>query len=312
MTEQGVGAHPPGFRIRTAGPEDLAACHDLWRDGLNDYLERQGRVGIPKENPGLTRLHAHTMATDPDLFAIAEGADGVPLGFGSAVRRDRLWFLSMLFIRPGVQTSGIGRAILEHLLPGPAEADLVLGTAADSGQPISNGLYAAYGIPPRIPLFNLVGRVERPEALEPLPAGIDAAAGEGAPPEDAEVEALDREVLGFTRPQDHAFLRAEGRTRFVYRDGAGSLVGYGYTSALGRVSAVTVHTSDLLAPVLGHLLTVIEPRGASATWAAGDSPEVFRSLVRAGLRIDDLPINLCWSTPFADWSRAIPISPGLL
>jgi hypothetical protein len=36
------------------------------------------------------------------------------------------------------------------------------------------------------------------------------------------------------------------------------------------------------------------------------------ALLRAGLWIDGFPVLLCWSRPFADFSRYVPISPGLL
>ena len=47
-------------------------------------------------------------------------------------------------------------------------------TATDSAQPISNALYASYGLVPRMPFLNLIGLPERPEAFEPLPSGVVA------------------------------------------------------------------------------------------------------------------------------------------
>jgi hypothetical protein len=35
-------------------------------------------------------------------------------------------------------------------------------------------------------------------------------------------------------------------------------------------------------------------------------------LLRAGFRIDSFPCLICWDRPVADFSRYIPISPGLL
>jgi hypothetical protein len=35
-------------------------------------------------------------------------------------------------------------------------------------------------------------------------------------------------------------------------------------------------------------------------------------LLRAGLRLEGFPVLLCWTRPFADFSRYLPISPGLL
>lgn len=304
------------FRIRPATAADLPACAAVWRDGLNDYLGRQGRYEVPAENPGLGRLHAHALATDPGTFVVAEDEAARIVAFGSAVRRERLWFLSMLFVLPGLQERGLGRMLIERLLPADSDG-VILATATDSGQPVSNGLYASYGMVPRAPLFNLVGRPGRPDALPPLPAAItvermDAGTEAGDPAAVADVDDLDAAVLGFRRPVDHGYVRAEGRARFVYRDGAGVPVGYGYASEVGRIGPVTVLDPGLLGAVVGHLMAAVQPRGASAIWVGGGADETFSALVRAGLRIEDLPVLVCWTEPFIDLARAIPISPGLL
>ena len=71
--------------------------------------------------------------------------------------------------------------VLERI--GPSARAGVRATATDAGQPIANGLYGGLGMVPRLPLFNLVGRPERPDALVPLPAGIRAElTARGVPP----------------------------------------------------------------------------------------------------------------------------------
>ena len=56
----------------------------------------------------------------------------------------------------------------------------------------------------------------------------------------------------------------------------------------------------------------MEPRGALALWVPGDAGETFEMLLRCGLRIDGFPLLVGWSRPFADFSRYVPVSPGLL
>ena len=86
--------------------------------------------------------------------------------------RERLWFLSMLFVRPGLQGAGLGRALLARVAPADGEASF-RATATDSAQPISNALYASAGIVPRIPLLNLIGLPQRPgRRSAALPSGI--------------------------------------------------------------------------------------------------------------------------------------------
>jgi len=322
-SDRETGPAAAAQRIRPATVDELPTCAAIWREALNDYLGPLGQPEIPDDLGPILRLYTHLRSTDPTTFVVAErtdGEDGPTIdGFASVVNRGRLWFLSMLFIRPAAQGVGLGRRLLEAVRP--SGDDRIRSTATDSAQPISNGLYASLGIVPRIPLFRLVGRADRPAELPALPGDIAVATfeeigadrdGIGSSALMSEVNGLDREVLGFERPVDHAFLDAEGRRGFLYCHRDGAARGYGYTSETGRVGPVVVADPELLAPVVGHLVTAVEPRGAFGVWAPGPAGAAMVALLRAGFRIDGFPTILCWDQPFADWSRALPISPGLL
>ncbi|HYK96378.1 MAG TPA: GNAT family N-acetyltransferase [Candidatus Dormibacteraeota bacterium] len=306
-----------GITFRPAAEADLLDCHRVWRDALDAYQAPMGIPPMPDDNPGLRRLHRHAHATDPSRFMVAERR--TPLGgsrvvaFGSAMERGPMWFLSMLFVEPREQARGLGRALLEQLLPADP-ATRALATCTDSAQPISNGLYATFGIVPRLPMFNLVGRPAADFPWPPLPAGIRAelVAEPGAMSDGAELGALDRALLGFDHPQDHRFVQAEPRHLFAFRDGSGALAGYGYAGDIGRVGPIAVRDARLLAPVLGHLLTTVVPRGASAVWLPGAAGEAIVGAIKAGLRIEGFPVLAGWSRPFADFSRYVPTSPGLV
>jgi len=305
---------------RAAGPDDLAACGSIWREALNDDMVRLRLPEIPDELGSIGRLHAHVQATDPARFVVAT-RDGRSVGFASATVRGAVWFLSMLFVLPAEQGRGIGRALLARIMP-PDGDGTILATCTDSAQPISNALYSRFGIVPRMPLLSLTGRPTRPEALEPLPAGVSAVpftriadgppGGPGHRELTATVDGLDAEAAGFAHPQDHRFLRLERRTGYLYRADDGRVLGYGYASEVGRVGPVAVRDEALVGPILGHLLTVIEPRGASAVWVPGHADRAIVALLRTGLRFDGFPVLVCWSAPFADFRRYLPISPGLL
>ncbi len=311
-----------GIGLRPATEADLPACEETWRDGLNDYLLPLGQMEIPPDNPALRQLHAHMLGSDPDLYWVAtrpddESGEDRVIGFASAVRRGSVWFLSMLFVRPGEQRAGLGKALLGRVLPRPGD-DAALVVATDAAQPISNALYASHGMVPRMPMFNLVGRPTRTDALPPLPGGVVPVRFDGSAPAerdhvlDAELAELDRAVLGFDHVEDHAFLRRQGRIGFGYRDGAGNLRGYGYTSELGRMGPIAVRDGDLQAPVVANLLDAVIPRGASAIWVPGHAGPTLEMLLQAGLRIEGFPVLMCWSRPFADFARYLPASPGLL
>jgi GNAT superfamily N-acetyltransferase len=298
--------------IRNATVDDLGACFDIWRDGLNGYMVPLNQPPIPAEVTSVSRLHRHLLTTDPELFVVAcRRGDGRIVGFGAAVRRSQVWFLSMLFVAPGAQNRGVGRALLERLLPAD---DAVLATATDTAQPVSNALYARLGIPPRLPLFSVVGRPERGDAFAALPQGIDVVPFAQLPDDNvaATIATLDRDVLGYTHSRDHEFAVAEGRRGYLFCARGGDPVGYGYTSEVGRIGPIAVRDPALLASVVGHLASAIVPRGASAVWVPGAAGETLAALLDAGFRLEGFPVLLCWSRPFADFGRYLPISPGLL
>jgi GNAT superfamily N-acetyltransferase len=328
-----------GHVFRQATDDDLVTCARIWRESLNDYLGRLAQHEIPDDLGPILRLYGHLRTTDPTTFLIAEAAPSARDGgsrpgpidaFVVAIRRDQVWFLSMLFVRPGAQGKGLGRALIAAVAPDPGSWSGARATATDSVQPISNGLYASLGMVPRVPLLRLVGRPERPGVFAPLPAGVEAIAfaeigddtpagapdgasdGLGQAALAAELAALDREAAGFTRAVDHDYNAAEGRVGFLYRDRDGSAIAYGYTSEAGRVGPIAVRDPALLGPVLGHLIHAVQPRGAFGIWVPGTAGEAVVPLLRSGFRLDGFPVLLCWDRPFADLARYVPMSPGLL
>ena len=314
------------LRYRPVRPEELTRCAEIWRDAINDYIVRLGQFEIGNETGPLIRLYRHVSATDGERFVVAtqrmtgSGEERV-VAFISALVRERLWFLSMLFVDPTVQAAGVGRALMARVMPAP-DSGMVMATATDSAQPISNALYASYGIVPRMPLLNFIGLPERDDVFEALPSGVTPVPFEtiaAGPPDgpghrelsDA-VDGLDRELLGVAHPMDHRYLGTESRRGWLYRGPDGATLGYGYATEAGRVGPIAVRDGALLNPVLGHLMSAIRPRGAFALSLPGSADRAIVPVLRAGFRLDQFPVLLCWDQPFADFSRYLPISPGLL
>ena len=329
---------------RPAGADEMETCAGIWRTSINDYTIRLGQGEIPPELNPIVRLFTHLRATDPERFIVATlpgssassvATDAVPtdpaadpvappaervVAFAAAVSRERIWYLSMLFVLPELQGAGVGRRLLAHVLPD--DPDVARATATDSAQPISNALYATYGIVPRMPLLNLSGLPERPESFGVLPSGVvptpfetlvaGAPGGEGHRRLSDAVDALDRELLGTSHPMDHRFLRSESRWGYLYHGPDGAALGYGYAGEAGRLGPIAVRDETLLGPVLGHLTSAVTPRGAFATWVPGAADRAVVALLGAGFRLHRFPVLLCWDRPFADFARYLPISPGLL
>ena len=303
------------IRFRVAAAADLPTCAAIWRSSINDYTRRLNQPDIPDDLGPILRLYGHLRATDPDRFVLAEtpAGDGTPrtVGFVAAVRREPLWFLSMLFIEPDQQGAGLGRELLRRVMP--READAALATCTDTVQPISNALYASLGMVPRMPLLRLVGLPDRIDALPALPPAVRAVPLDRFDGDaDAAIASVVAASSRLEHEADHRFIRAEGRLGFVFLGGDGSAVGYGYSSEAGRVGPIGVAEPSLLAPVVAHLVTEVQPRGAFGIWVPGAADATMSSLLRAGFRIDGFPCLICWNRPVPDFSRYIPISPGLL
>jgi GNAT superfamily N-acetyltransferase len=276
------------------------------------------------------------------------------LGFGTAWQRESTWYLALLFIRPEAQAGGLGRQLLLRTFPrgplaagslgaavagvrgsgegvagsddgaagagrdasvaGRAEPGL-MGTCVDSIQPISTGLYAGYGIVPRVPLFTAVGH-PRDGVLPALPRDVVATGFEALPPTFALAETLatlDRGTLGFARPEDHRFWAREGRRGVLFRrSGAGEAVGYGYVQRSGRLGPVALLDDTLYPAVLGTLVARESPPGPFLALVPGVNHRAMVALLHAGLRFEGFPGIVGSTRPWEGLERYMPASFALL
>jgi GNAT superfamily N-acetyltransferase len=291
-------------RPLTAG--DLPACADVFYAALDDLSERRHEAPWPRNEASLLRLYERLLSSHPAGGAIAH-LDGRAVGFGIAVERELTWFLGFLFVTPDLQARGVGRRLLERILPAVgAEAWLagggVLATCAEAIQAVSTGLYASLAMRPRDPIYQLVGTL-RTDALRRLPPSVEGLPFERlesteGPAALAETLApLDLAAVGHRRPVDHRDDRAEGRQGVLFRDrGDGRALGYGYVQPSGRLGPAFVTDADLLEGVVSELVGRVQPPGAWQLVVPGASA-AMAALLRAGLRFDDAPIVHCASAP---------------
>ena len=281
------------MEIRPVQPEDIPACVEVFYEADEELTLRHNLPPSPRNEERMVRVFGDIAATTPDRAWLAEDA-GQVIGFGIAIERGDLAFLSFLFVRTTAQASGVGRTLYERCMPPTG----FRGTCIWSIQPVSAGLYASYGLVPRTPIYSFAGRPKR--ELPTLPRGLDIRTID-----ERTMDAFDREVLGITRPADLANWVAWGRRPLALVAG-GEIQGYGCVDPVGRIGPVVVRQREHLLPFLGTLLAQLDPPDAWLIQVPSAAAETFTALLQAGMRFDGAPVIYCATEDRIDHSRYLP------
>lgn len=267
------------METRMLTEDAISSCQAIFDASYDDLHKRYGLVEDPVESEWLRPILLHFLETDPEGALIAvEG--GEPIAFASSLRRDGYWFLSFLFVLPDAQGRGLGRMLLNELTP--VGDDVIRATVVESFQPASTGLYASLGMVPRAFKYWLSGP-SRPEVLPRLPQ--DVRRSELTTADAADVEVLDRRILGFERSADHRWWAEAGTPRWAYRRGK-ELVAYTYVDD-GYVGPALATDEATLCSVVADIVRTSDDPASIAVNVCGDSAKVFQMLIDAGARIDD-------------------------
>ena len=224
------------MQVRTATDLDVETMCDIFFASYNDLHRRHG---LSEEDPAdrswLADAIRHVLRTDP-IGAVLATDDGTPTAFATSYLRDSYWFLSFLFVSPDAQRRGVGKALLDAVMP-PESDGLTRALVVESFQPVSTGLYAGHGITPRGVRYVLTGLTD-PARLPESGTGIEVA--DVTTDAIAEMSELDRRQLGFARPADHEWWLRSEMTARAYRH-HGALIGYAY-----------VDEEEIVGPALGE------------------------------------------------------------
>jgi hypothetical protein len=287
------------LELRSARPEDMPACVDLFHESLRDLLHRHN---LPAEDlPPADRTLAYYQHTlDTGIFEVAE-VGGNLAALACATVRDHLWFLAGFWARPAMQHLHIGSAVLRRAWDAGANRGATHFFVWSSMDLPALAAYMRLGMLPGTQLLTFEGRpvVDTESALgystEPLPRGFAAA--------------MDKITLGTGRQVDHEFRSRRGwRGRQVLRGGKG--VGYYYLDG-GSIGPAACSEPAHCAPLLALACREAADSGADLVLRVpGMNHEALRFAFSSGLRLANVA-NLLMSASFGHLDQYLPSGPAL-
>jgi ribosomal protein S18 acetylase RimI-like enzyme len=272
--------------IRNVRPDELEQVWRVHVASSSDLAMRRGGKGRPLDAPVSTDARAG-LASDPDGYFCAV-QEGQIRGMVSALVRGRVWYLSMLFVLPGDQGRGLGRALLDRALAyGDARGAEVRCVWA-SLDPRAQARYVLAGMAPRWPMYRLEGDAAAVARLTAR-VGLDPRARE-LPCDPVDAEKLTAEVFGDGRADDLAYWRSDASAAVAIERG-------------GELTAFAYRRGDRIGPAAGRDETAFLQAVAAAAAGAGGGGSVtvrvpgacvslLEALVGCGFRIGDLAVFL--------------------
>ena len=203
--------------LRPLRDDDVVAAHEIT---VAAFAEADALRGDPEQPPpppeGAYARIRHLMATDPGGCWAAVDGDDRPIGIALALVREGIWGLSLLVVRPDVQSAGAGGALLRAALAHGRDArgGVILG----SSDPRALRAYhrAGFTMHPAAVAAGAPQGVAADPAVEPFVPGRDAAMA----------AAVDHAVRGAAHGADLDVLAATtellafpGRGYVAHRDG---------------------------------------------------------------------------------------------
>lgn len=291
------------FREGTVG--DSFAVMTVIEIALHDLLRRMGMPAREITDEKLAQQWAargpifEHLARTSEHFWLAE-LDGEIVGVSRSIMRDGIRQLTELFVLPEAQSGGTGRELVRRAFPQDgARGKSIIATTDGRAQT----LYVKNGVRPDFLLYYF-GRTP-----EDVPYETDLTI-ETFTPETINLDALaaiDREIIGFTRPEDHRWLSGD-RQGYLYSR-SGKVVGYGYAGEVSGPFALL--NADDYPAVLSHA----ESAAASAGQArfGMEVPMINRMavdhFVARGYQMDSFTAVAMKDSPFGQYDKYIVTSP---
>ena len=286
---------------------DIHEVYMIFEETLADLVNRLGFAGTTSwgDKEQLEKmwqirrpLYEHLTHT-AEHFWLAKANNEV-VGFARSTWRDGVRELTELFVKPGTQSSGLGRELIERAFPKTdAERRVIIATSDFRAQ----ALYLKSGVFPRFPIYYF-GR--QPEQVA-FTSDLDFIPLENNAETLATLAEIDAAVIGFRRHVDQQWFLANRAGVLYVRNGRP--VGYGY---LGRSNGpfALLDAADYPA-VLAHAESQAQAAGRSEFGV--EVPMVNETavtyLLSRGFKMDVFMAMFMSDRPFGNFDRYIITSP---
>ena len=234
---------PADTVIRPLRDDDVSAADEVAWHALDEVGQEFGFSMGVRDDARIAWAHArirHIAKHDPEGSVVAE-RDGEVIGIGLAVRRGKLWFLSLLAVRKGLQGGGVGRRLLDATLDYGKDCPTAMICASPDPKALRRYGRAGFGLHAG---YEACGIPDRSE----LPA--DLGVREGDWDRDTELfEDLVRERRGEPFGPDLDFYR-EQVMRLLIRDGATPADRAAVVMRPGKLGTLAARSGEAAARVL--------------------------------------------------------------
>jgi GNAT superfamily N-acetyltransferase len=264
--------------LRPMREQDVEAVNDVSIAAFEDLSRRRGEPIAPRPKPHNAHVRVRRLFdSDPGGCWVADGDDGALAGVALALMREGVWGLSLLVVRPDVQSNGVGRALLERALA--------------YGDGARGGIILASPDPRALHVYARAGFSLHPtSSAHGSPRGL-AAAPEVRPFTDADhamAAEVDRAVRGAAHGADLDALAASGCELLAFP-------GRGYAAWRDGELKMLAAADDEAAAALLRTVLARTPPGAQATveWLTSAQQWAIDVVLAAGLDLrPDGPVFL--------------------
>jgi GNAT superfamily N-acetyltransferase len=300
----------PQLTYRPMTPGDLGVAMYIGREAMDGLRRSQG--GDPEPwTPHRPLTQAHLLRTDPGGAWIGE-VNGVPCGYAMSFVRGKIWFLSQLFIQPDQQGHGLGQELLRRAQEYGRANGASISSVIASTSHVAHALYMRSGMFATAIAYRMTGPVEPLRRLPSVDASqkriVDCSGWQD------KIAALDSELFGAERRQDHAFYLQDNPTASFGLSRDGELLGYGYVVEDGAfIAPIAAREPGLQLPLLRMATDWLADHeiGIANMMVISANKTLMHVLLKAGWKSNAWTFLLT-SEPFGQFDRYHPAGGALL